>query len=44
MTAAQAQNSIVKNNVLRFLDGKEVNAIYDGYVYMPLLLGQSYST
>lgn len=43
-SAATAQNAIVKNNVLRFLHGKEPNAIWDGYTFMPLLTGHSYAT
>jgi len=43
-TAAMAQNPIVKNNLLRFLQGKEVNGIYDGYTFMPFLLGHSYAS
>jgi hypothetical protein len=39
-----AQNPIVKNNVLKFLQGKEVNGIYDGYTFLPFLLGHSYAT
>jgi hypothetical protein len=27
-----------------FLEGKELNAIYDGYTFMPLFLGHSYAT
>lgn len=43
-TGAMAQNPIVKNNVLKYLEGKEVNGVYDGYVYMPFLLGHSYAS
>jgi len=39
-----AQNAIVKHNVQRFLKGKSLNAIYDGYTYMPLLMGQTTAT
>lgn len=42
--AAMAQNPIVKHNVLNYLSGKELNAIYDGYSYMPLVLGQHQMT
>lgn len=35
--ATMAQAPIVKHNVQQFLKGKELNAIYDGYTYMPLL-------
>ena len=37
--ASISQNPIIKNNVLNFLHGREVNAIYDGYTFMPMLLG-----
>ena len=39
MYAAQAQNPIVKHNVLQFLHGKDCNAIYNGYSYMPFFNG-----
>jgi sulfide:quinone oxidoreductase len=39
--AALAQNPIVKNNLIRFLQGKELNGVYDGYTFMPLYLGQN---
>lgn len=39
--AAQAQNPIVKNNILRFIHGQEPNAVYDGYSFLPMWLGQS---
>jgi hypothetical protein len=42
--AAQAQNSVIKNNVLNYLHGREVDGIYDGYSYMALYVGESYST
>jgi sulfide:quinone oxidoreductase len=41
-TGAIHQNPIVKHNVLQFLEGKECNAIYDGYQYMPFYLGTTY--
>lgn len=44
MSAAQAQNPIVKNNVLQFLQGKEINGVYDGYSFMPFHLGNRYCT
>jgi len=44
MSAAMAQNPVIKNNVLNFLHGREVNGIYDGYSFMPMLLGHSYAT
>uniref|UniRef100_A0A7S3SDH7 Uncharacterized protein n=1 Tax=Strombidinopsis acuminata TaxID=141414 RepID=A0A7S3SDH7_9SPIT len=42
--AAMAQNPIIKHNLLQFMDGKDTNAIYDGYTFMPLILGQNYAT
>ena len=44
MSAAMAQNPVVKNNVLRFMEGKDVNGVYDGYSFQPLLLGINYAT
>ena len=41
-TGAIKQNPIVKHNVLQYLEGKECNAIYDGYQYMPFYLGTTY--
>jgi len=41
-TGAISQNPIVKHNVLSFLEGKETNAIYDGYQYMPAYFGTHY--
>lgn len=43
-SAAIAQNPIIKHNLKNFLDGKEINAIYNGYTFMPLFLGHSYAT
>lgn len=43
-TAAIAQNPIIKNNLLRFLQDKDCNAVYDGYSYQSLWLGHSYAT
>lgn len=43
-SAAQAQNPIIKNNVLNFVHGKEVNGIYDGYSFLPLMTAHSYGT
>ena len=42
--AAFAQNPIVKHNVQQFLNGKECNAIYDGYTFLPFILGYQYAT
>lgn len=36
---AEAQNPIIKNNIMRYLHGQEVNAVYDGYTYFPLWTG-----
>ena len=41
MNAAMAQEPIVKNNVLRFLQGKDINGVYNGYSWMPFYLGHS---
>lgn len=43
-TAAASQNPIVKNNVIQYLQGKEVNGIYDGYSFMPFILGNVYAS
>jgi len=42
--AAANQTPIIKHNVKQFLYGKELNAIYDGYTYFPLMLGQQQAT
>ena len=42
--ATMAQVPIVKNNVQRYLQGKSLNAIYDGYTYLPVVMGQVNST
>lgn len=42
--AATAQNPVVKHNLLNYMNGKELNAVYDGYTFMPLFLGHSYAT
>lgn len=42
--AAHAQNPVVKHNLKAFLEGKELNAIYDGYSYFPFYLGHSQAT
>jgi len=42
--AAIAQNPVIKANLIRYLEGKEPNAIYDGYSYQPFLLGDSQAT
>ena len=35
---------MVKHNLKNFMEGKELNAVYDGYTFMPLILGHSYAT
>jgi len=44
MTAAQHQNPVVKNNLLNYLHGREVNAVYDGYTFIPFLTGHTYAS
>ena len=39
--AAYAQNPVVKHNLIQFMEGKELNGIYDGYSYMPFYLSHS---
>lgn len=39
--AAMAQNSVVKNNLFRYIQGKELNGVYDGYSYFPVWMGHS---
>jgi len=43
-TTAEAQNPIVKHNVKQFMEGKECNAIYNGYSYYPFYMSSSHST
>ncbi len=43
-SAAQAQNPVIKNNVLKYLHGQEVNAIYDGYTFFPMYLAMTQAT
>jgi len=42
--AAHAQCPIVKHNLKQFLEGKECNAVYDGFTYMPFYLSHSHAT
>ncbi len=42
--ATQAQTGIIKHNVLQYLNGEDLNAIYDGYSFIPLYLGTRYMT
>jgi len=39
--AAFAQCPVIKNNIHKFMEGKELNGIYDGYSYMPFYLSHS---
>ena len=39
--AAVAQCPVVKHNLTNFMDGKELNGVYDGYSYMPFYLSHS---
>lgn len=41
--AAMGQAPIMKNNLLEFLAGRDVNGIWDGYSWMPFLMGHSYA-
>lgn len=43
-SAAFYQLPIVKQNVKQFLEGRELNGIYDGRTFMPFLLGHSYAS
>jgi hypothetical protein len=43
-SAAIAQSPVLKHNLKQFMEGHELNAIYDGYSFMPFLLGHSYAT
>ena len=42
--AAIAQNPIIRHNLIQFMHGKDLNAIYDGYSFQPLFLGHTYAT
>ena len=39
--AAIAQCPVIKNNIHKFMEGKELNGVYDGYSYMPFYLSHS---
>jgi hypothetical protein len=41
--AAIAQCPVVKHNLYRFMEGKELNGIYDGFSYMPFYLSHSHA-
>ncbi len=42
--AAHSQCPVVKHNVKRFMDGKDLNGIYDGYTYMPFYMSHSHAS
>lgn len=42
--AAYAQCPVVKHNLERFMNGQELNGIYDGYSYMPFYLSHSHAS
>jgi hypothetical protein len=42
--AAYAQCPVIKHNLLRFMEGQELNGIYDGYSYMPFYLSHSHAS
>lgn len=42
--AAHVQTPIVKYNLRAFLEGRELSAVYDGFTYMPFLMGHSHMT
>lgn len=43
-TAAIAQNSVIKNNLIRFLQDKTPNGVYDGFSSQNMWLGHSHAT
>ena len=42
--ACVAQADVVRHNVMRYRDGKELDAIYDGYARAPLMLSNNHMT
>jgi len=42
--AAIAQCPVVKHNVKNFMEGKELNGVYDGYTYFPFYMSHSHAT
>lgn len=42
--AVYAQVPVVKHNLFRFMEGQELNGIYDGFTYMPFYLSHSNAT
>ena len=43
-TAAIHQSPVIQHNLKQFMEGRDLNAIYDGYTFLPFLLGHSYAT
>lgn len=43
-SSVMGQNPIVKHNVLNYLNGRECNAVWDGYTFMPFWAGHSYAS
>lgn len=39
-----AQNPVIKNNIMKFMEGKELDGVYDGYSYFPLMMSHSHGT
>lgn len=44
MHAAYAQCPVIKHNIIQFMEGRELNGIYNGYSYWPLYLSHSHAT
>jgi len=44
MHAAYAQCPVVKHNLYQFMEGKELNGVYDGYSYMPFYMSHSHAS
>lgn len=42
--AAIAQCPVVKHNLFQFMEGKELNGVYDGYSYMPFYMSHSHAS
>lgn len=42
--AAMAQTPVVKHNLFNFMDGRELNGVYDGYTYWPFYLSHSHAS
>ena len=44
MHACYHQAPVVKNNLINFMEGKELNGVYNGYTYMPFYMSHSHAT